>query len=89
MVLICVLPAQPAVMEPNDLAYNVIAKTPAAEGDSVLAFAGCNTFEFFDVMPATAVVRVLGKDGGGALFLQRRNHDCFFEACWKADRNAK
>jgi len=55
-------------MQPNDLAYNVITKTPAAEREPVLAFAWCNAFEFFDVMPASTVIRVFGKDDCRALF---------------------
>ena len=32
-------------------AYDVITKTPAADGKPMLALAGCNAFEFLDVMP--------------------------------------
>ena len=55
-------------MQPNKLAYNVITKAPAAEGEPILAFAGCNAFEFLDVMSPSTVIRILGKDTRRALF---------------------
>jgi len=57
---ICILPAETAVMQPNKLAYDVITKTPAAQGESILTVAGCNAFEFLDVMPATTVMGIFG-----------------------------
>ncbi len=47
-------------MQPNKLAYDVITKTPAAQGESILTVAGCNAFEFLDVMPATTVMGIFG-----------------------------
>jgi hypothetical protein len=55
-------------MQPNKLAYDVVTKTPAAQGESILALAGCNAFEFLIVMPAGTVIRVFGKDKCRALF---------------------
>ena len=55
-------------MQPNELAYDVITKTPAAQGEPILALAGCNGFEFLDVMPASTVMGIFGKDSCRALF---------------------
>ena len=55
-------------MQPNKLAYDVITKTPAAQGEPILALAGCNGFEFLDVMPASTVMGIFGKDSCRALF---------------------
>ena len=55
-------------MEPNELAHDVITKAPAAQSEPVLAPAGCDSFEFLDVMTPRSVVGILGQDSSGASF---------------------
>jgi hypothetical protein len=46
-----VLPAEAAVRQKRHLAQDVVAKTPAAQRQPVLAVAGCHTFDLFDMVP--------------------------------------
>ena len=55
-------------MERRHLAHDVVAETPAAEGKPVLAFAGWNAFEFFNVVPPRPVIGICGENGYRTLF---------------------
>ena len=66
--LICILPSEAAVVQPNCLGDDVVAEPPTPEGEPVLAITGRNAFELFDVVLAATVIRVRGKDLRRALF---------------------
>ena len=58
LMLIRILPPEATVVQPNRLGDDVVAESPAPEGEPVLAIAGRYVFEFLDVVLAAAVIRV-------------------------------
>ena len=55
-------------MQPNQLVNDVIAEAPTTDGEPVLTLAGCDAFEFLDVMPPRPVIGICGKDRYRAFF---------------------
>jgi hypothetical protein len=63
---VCVLSAEATVVEFDTLAGDVVAETPAAEREPVLALAGWDTFELLNVVVTNSVIRVSGENIFGA-----------------------